>query len=61
MMSLSFIVFFLFVCFKIFIYLFMIDTEREADTGRGRSGLRAGSLTRDSRNKCTRDCPRSGV
>ena len=38
-----------FVClFKDFTYLFMRDTHREADTGKGRSRLRVGSLIRDS-------------
>ena len=38
-----------FFLFKIFIYLFMRDTEGERgrDTGRGRSRLHAGSLTWD--------------
>ena len=34
--------------FKDFIYLFMRDTEREADTGRGRSRLHAGRPMWDS-------------
>ena len=36
-------------CFvlKDFIYLFMSDTERGRDTGRGRSRLHAGSLMQD--------------
>ena len=33
---------------KDFIYLFMRDTQRGRDTGRGRSRLHAGSPTRDS-------------
>ena len=38
-----------FTFFKKIIHLFMRDTERERgrDTGRGRSRLHAGSLTRD--------------
>ena len=32
-----------FVCFKDFIYLFMRDTERDRDLGRGRSRIPAGS------------------
>ena len=36
------------VVFKDFIYLFMRDTERGRDTGRGRSRLHAGSPMRDS-------------
>ena len=34
--------------FKYFIYLFMRDTERGKDTGRGRSRLLVGSPMRDS-------------
>ena len=34
--------------FKDFTYLFMRDTERGRDTGRGRSRLHAGSPTQDS-------------
>ena len=34
--------------FKDFIYLFMRDTQREAETGRGRSRLHAGSPMWDS-------------
>ena len=37
-----------FLFFKDFIYLFMRDTERGRDTGRGRSRLHAGSPTGDS-------------
>ena len=33
--------------FKDFIYLFLRDPEKGRDTGRGRSKLHAGSLTRD--------------
>ena len=39
---------------KDFIYLFMRDTQREAETGRGRSGFLAGSLIRDT-------IPRPGI
>ena len=35
-------------CFKDFIYLFIRDTERGRDTGRGRSRLPAGCLMQDS-------------
>ena len=34
--------------FKILFYLFMRDTEREAEAQRGRSGLHTGSPMRDS-------------
>ena len=37
-----------FLIFEDFIDLFMRDTERGRDTGRGRSRLHAGSLMRDS-------------
>ena len=37
-----------FFFFKDFIYLFMRDTERGRDTGRGRNWLPAGSLMQDS-------------
>ena len=42
-------VYLFFYFFKDFIYLFMKDTERERgrDTGKGRSGLHAGSLMWD--------------
>ena len=39
---------FIYLFFKAFIYLFMRDTERGRDTGRGRSRLHAGSPTWDS-------------
>ena len=38
---------FLFI-FKDFIYLFMSDTQRDRDIGRGRSKLLSGSLMQDS-------------
>ena len=37
-----------FYFFKYFIYLFMRDTERGRDTGKGRSRLLAGSPKQDS-------------
>ena len=38
----------LFTLKVVFIYLFMRDTERGRDIGRGRSGLPVGSLMRNS-------------